>query len=1161
VLILVATAYVALLFAIAYYGDRMASRVSGPLRRPWVYSLALGVYATSWTFYGAVGRASTSGLDFLPIYIGPILVFVFGAPLLRRIIQVSKRRNITSIADFISARYGRHHGLAMLVTVISVVGVLPYIALQIKAVAFSFQVLAGPQGTQNVLIENSALFISGLLAVFVILFGTRQIVSSESHHGLVSAIAFESVVKLGAFVAVGLFATFSIFNGVGDAYKAAMELPEISAPLGEQSWQVGFMVQTLLAMAAIICLPRQFQVTVVENTALDDLRTARWVFPLFLALISFFVMPIAAAGLLKHPHFTPDTYVLALPLKEGNVSLALLAYLGGFSAATGMVIVETIALSTMICNELVLPLTLRMRKGLAQRGDLSLILKAIRRVAIVAIIGFAYLYYRLFTGPGSLASIGLLSFAAVLQFAPSLVGGIYWHRGNYFGAICGLVAGFAVWCYTLLIPTLLGVPPTGIPDPALQPYWLPSPVFLGVNVDWLTHGTLWSISANLLCYVAGSFFGDVKGREREYARRFLQEAQLVPAPQSDSTRKTATVGDLQRLLERFFGTRGAKDAIAEYATQRGQLLPALEVHADPDLARFTERFLAGALGASTARLLLAQTLREREVKPEEVFRLLDETSHVIQFNRELLRATLEHLSQGISVVDENLRLVAWNKRYLELFEYPAEIVSVGKPIADLIRYNAERGLLGSGDVEQLVERRVEHMRKGHAYAHERDMPDGTVLEIRGNPMPGGGFVTSYSNVTAYKRAQRELIGNAETLELRVHDRTRQLTVVNMQLAEAKFAAERANEAKTRFLAIASHDLVQPLNAARLFLSSLSGRTLPTPVRRVLNQVENSLTSAESLLAGLFDISRLDARTQEVHLEDFRLDSLLKPLAQEFEMLADKHGLEFRLVACRQVVRSDRQLLRRVLQNFLSNAVRYTAKGRILMGCRRAARTVRIEIWDTGPGIPPKLQKEVFQEFRRIETKEAHGERGLGLGLAIAERIASMLNHPLSLRSWPGKGSVFSITVPMGEPARIRAPRTRWHSFNGLEGSVVLCLENEPTVLSAMGTLLGSWGCRVILSRNGAEASAHFRRTNKVPDAMLIDYHLDDGVNGIEEAASLLKLWGVEVPGIVTTADHTQQAREDALRYDFALLPKPLKPAALRALLTRVLAQRAKHPAA
>jgi len=1155
------TGYVAILFAVAYFGDRRARIQGPPARKPWVYSLALCVYCTSWTFYGAVGRAATRGWDFLPIYLGPALVFLFGGPLLQRIIRISKRHNITSIADFIGARYGRHQAIAMLVTAIAVVGVLPYIALQLKAVSFGFG-LPGATPVSAPHMVDSALTIALMLAAFAILFGTRDLVSTENHHGMVLAIAFESLVKLAAFLAVGLYAVYGLRNGIGDAYGHALALPQVASWLSEPSWRIGFISQTLLAAIAIVCLPRQFHVAVVENTNLADLRTSRWVFPLYLAIISFFVLPIAASGLERFAGLSMpgDTFVLALPLANNHAVLALGAYLGGFSAATGMVIVETIALSTMICNEIVMPLLLRSNRSVRLPGqDLSGLIKLVRRVAIVLIIALAYIYFRLFTGPGTLAQIGLLSFAAVAQFAPSLVGGVLWRGGRYRGVVTSLVVGFAVWAYTLLMPALLLASGHHLEILREGPFgidWLrPEALFGRSAMGPLTHGVFWSLSLNLAFYVGVSLLRSPGLRERLQAAKFLDDAVGPEAPERSLPRISATVGDLQELVERFLGPDRATASFAEYSARLGR--PALERsdHADPEFARFVEHLLAGVLGTSSARLVLGTTLRGRDMQPEDVVRLLDETSHVIQFNRELLRAALENLSQGVSVVDANLSLVAWNQRYQQLFNYPAGMVAVGRPIEHLIRYNATRGWVVTPDVDAAVARRLAHMRAGKAHSHERELPNGTVLEILGNPMPGGGFVTSYSDVTAYKRAQRALQEANETLEDRVAQRTGELTTLNAELAIAKISAERANEAKTRFLATASHDLVQPMTAARLFISSVDRAHLLPSSAALVGQAETALVAAENLLGGLLDISRLDAGAQEAHSEHFQLARVVMPLAAEFTVIARDRGLQLRTANYEHVVYSDPQLLRRVLQNFLSNSMRYTRRGSVLLGCRRRGNVLHIEVWDSGRGIPAEKQREIFEEFRRLDDDDNGQERGLGLGLAIADRIARMLGHPLSVRSWPGRGSMFAICVPIGDRTAVSLPRPAVPdpAESRLAGRRVLCIENEPAVLAGIEALLFSWGCDTVAVRDRESALTWVRKGEAVPDLMLVDYHLDRGESGLDLAEEMQELWGSRLPSIVITADHTQSARTAASARGCHILRKPIKPAALRAVMNSVLA--------
>lgn len=1155
----ISAAYAGLLFAIAYWGDRRAVRYAPGAARPWVYSLALAVYCTSWTFYGAVGRAAERGWDYLPIYLGPILIFLFGMPLIERLLTVCKQHNLTSIADFIGARYGRRQALAAGVSLIAVVGVLPYLALQLKAVAVTVEVLADPDRARGVWLADAALVTAALLAVFAILFGTREVSSNENHHGMVLAVAFESVIKLAAFVTIGLLASYVAFDGLGEAMGSALSLPAVQQAVAEPAWMTGFLAQTVLAMAAVLCLPRQFQILVVENSRLQDLRTARWVFPLYLAVISLFVLPIAAAGAKLLPAtVNPDTYVLSVPLALNRPDLALFAYIGGFSAATSMVIVSTIALSTMLSNEVITPLFLRWRPpGLAAGGtDLARLIKRVRRVSIVLLLLLAYLYTRFFTAEGSLASMGLLSFAAVVQFAPALVGGLFWKRATHGGVVLGLAAGFSVWCYTLLLPTLVGSQASWLLDGPGGIAWLRPQALFGLSgLDPVTHGTLFSLLVNVLGFVLGSMMSTPGLRDHLNALRFLGESPgPVPASVTHPPSGSATLGDLQALLERFFAPERTQALLESYGRERAQQLHPRD-RAPADWVRHCERLLAGVLGASSARVVMASMLQGRNMQVEEVISLLDETSHALQFSRELTHAALEHLSQGVSVVDRDLRLVVWNRRYVELFGYPESLMIPGQPIETLLRYNARHGLLaGEGGIEEQIQRRLEHMRSGRAYEHERTMPDGHVIEIRGNPMPGGGFVTSYADVTAYQRASRRLRELADTLEHRVRSRTEELSAVNIELAKAKAAADRANAAKTRFLAAATHDLIQPISAARLFLGAFDPEDLSIERLQTLRrQLDDSLAAAEQLLAGLLDISRLEAGAQPLQVEELRLSEVLTPLAAEFSALARQQGIAWRHVGTRAVVRTDPALLRRVLQNFLSNALRYTENGRVLLGCRREREGLRIEVWDTGAGIPEARRSEIFEEFRRLKKNDRHGRAGLGLGLAIAERVARLLGHPIGVRSVEGRGSVFWIRVPWGEPARLRQTALAPPESAGalLQGLSVLVIDNEPAVLEGMRTLLERWGCRVIADRGQPDLLARAAHWPAV-DLALIDYHLDDGLSGIALLEELQRQRERRMPGIVITADHTDAAREAAAAAGYEVLPKPASPARLRALIQRVM---------
>lgn len=511
-------------------------------------------------------------------------------------------------------------------------------------------------------------------------------------------------------------------------------------------------------------------------------------------------------------------------------------------------------------------------------------------------------------------------------------------------------------------------------------------------------------------------------------------------------------------------------------------------------------------------------------------------------------SSLEHLPQGVSVIDAELRLVSWNRRYVEFFRYPPELMQVGRPIEDLFRFNAQRGLLGEGNEEEAIRRRLEHLRAGTPYLHERERPDGTVLEIRGNPLPGGGFVTSYADITQYKTVARDLRTLAGTLERRIEARTH-------DLAQAKGEAERANLYKTRFVAAAVHDLMQPLNAARMFISALRNRGADGESETLIDNLDEALSAQDALLTGLLDISRLESGALEVKRRDLRLGSLLETLAREFGVLAESRGLALHYVPTRAVAHTDEDLLRRIVQNFLSNAIRYTPRGRILLGCRRSGNDVRIEVWDSGIGIPEAQRRAIFEEFRRLDTGRNASERGAGLGLAIVERVARLLGHSINLRSWPGRGSVFSVTVPRGDPAALLdtpRPLAMTSDDSLLKGLHGWCIDDDARVREGTRALLVSWGSSIELHAS-ANTALEAAASETVPDFLLLDYRLGDS-NGPDYVPELFKRWKRAVPIIVISAERDAELQALARESGWGFLAKPIRPAALRALISGLVAR-------
>jgi len=674
VIVLVSFAYLGVLFAIASLGDRRAEAGRSIIANPYIYALSLAVYCTTWTFYGSVGRAASSGVGFLPVYLGPTLMVALWWFVLRKIIRVSKAHRITSLADLVASRYGKSQLLGGLVTVIAVLGVVPYIALQLKAISGSFTILVHypaivmpAKAAALPVLQDTALYIALLLAAFTLLFGTRHLDATERHEGLVAAIAFESLVKLVAFLAVGIFVTFGLHGGFGELFRLAEAVPRLQALMTiPQGGYATWVFLTFLSMLSILFLPRQFQISVVENVDERHLEKATWLFPLYLLLINLFVLPLALGGLL---HFSAggvdaDTFVLTLPMAHRQEALALLAYLGGLSAGTGMVIVETIALSTMVCNDLVMPLLLRQGwLRLHERRDLSGVLLGIRRLAIAAILLLGYVYFRAAGEAYALVAIGLISFAAVAQFAPAVLGGLYWKGATRAGAVAGLSAGFAVWTYTLVLPSLAksGWLPDGfLTDGPFGLALLRPHALLGLTgLDEISHGVLWSMLANVGAFLGGSLAGRPGAAEANQGALFvdvfrhtqgLERARLL--------RGGAPVQDLLPLVGRFLGPDRAREAFTAYARRRG--LPSPEVlPADADVVHFAETQLAGAIGSASARVVVASVVQEEPPGIDEVMDILDEASQVRAYSREV-----EQKSRELEAATAELRLA--NARLQEL---------------------------------------------------------------------------------------------------------------------------------------------------------------------------------------------------------------------------------------------------------------------------------------------------------------------------------------------------------------------------------------------------------------------------------------------------------------------------------------------------------------
>lgn len=893
-------AYIGLLFAIAYYGDKRADAGNSIISNPYIYALSLAVYCTAWTFYGSVGRAVASGPIFLTIYLGPTLMIALSWFVLRKIIRISKTCRITSIADFIASRYGKSTTLGGLVSVIAVMGIVPYISIQLKAISKSFLILTSqPTSVAEIpVFTDTAFYVAVILAIFSILFGTRHLDATERHEGLVAAIAFESVMKLTAFIAVGIFVTFGLFDGFGDLMQQAAALPNaenlfsISKEPGAYSrW--GF--QIFVSMMAILFLPRQFQVAVVENVNEEHLNKAMWLFPLYLIAINIFVLPVAVAGLLHFPGnlIDPDTYVLALPMSQGQSILTLLVFLGGMSAATGMVIVETIALSTMICNELVMPILLRFQPlKLTERSDLSSLLLGIRRGSIAMVLLLGYIYVRLTGEFYPLVSIGLLSFVAVTQFAPSILGGIFWKGGTRSGALWGLTVGFGIWIYTLILPYLVHggiLPESFVTNGPFGIEWLrPYQLFGLQGLSQKSHSVFWSMLFNIGLYVGISVFKHPTALEHTQAALFV-DIFKHPGEKERALmwRGKASLPDLKSILSRFLGEEKSTDALFSYA-RSSRIDWDKDIIEDAGLIAHIEKLLAGAIGSASARIIMGTAVKEEPPSIDEVMDMLDETRHAIAYSQELEKATTE--------------LKRVNERLTELDKLKDNFIST--------------------------------------VTHELKTP-----------------LTSVRSLT-------EILRDNPALGLDERD---------------------------KFLGIIVKETER--------------------LSRLITQVLNF----QKIEAGIAD-------WEFAHI-DFN-DIIADALAASAQLLRDKRiPLEQDLALPPKIIRGDRDQLMQVLMNLISNAIKFCdpKNGKIKIKLTTEKDFLRVDVADNGIGIHKKDQNLIFEKFRQANTESKGRPSGTGLGLTITKQIIELHHGRIWVKSKPGKGTMFSFTLPLRTDTKVRKP--------------------------------------------------------------------------------------------------------------------------------------------
>jgi Na+/proline symporter len=841
-LISITLIYVLVLFVVAIIGDR-AKRLPKS-----VYSLALGIHCTSWAFFGTTTQAAQFGWPLIPTYIGVILVMLFGFKLLLRVNTICKQYNVSSIAEFISIRYNHSNLIAVIVTLICVIGVIPYIALQLDAIALALNLLIIDFDDWS---GSVSLYVTIGMAIFAIWFGARKMSLTERNSGLMLTIATQSIVKLVALLIVGLFVVYSVFDGFVDLFEQSLKSPNTRELIDRPFAVWVYLSHVILGVCSMFCLPRQFHINFVENRNEEELHQARWLFPAYLIGMTIFILPIALAGMIffadasplnglvaQAPQYSTDSFVLAIPIAVENKSIAIVAFIGGLAASTSMVIVATLALGNMVANSLITPLlfafnakkiraqALHTNEAVTQASALGTkqgvipsplrlsgqAVLHIRQLTILIMLCIAYAYHVHISQQATLVQTGTIALSLLSQTFPAIVFGIYWRQANRFGALCGISFGISVVIFGMLYPSITA----------------------DIDSHQIALVLFFSLALNVFSIVAGSLLT----RDKQSNPYASSELNLVNA--------SIAFKDLLQLTDKIL-PRLTAQAFREQVAFVGNND---DSHAPSNVLSRAESLLSSHMGSASTRILLNTISNKQSVDYHDLGELAAQAGKNFQFNHKVLQASITHLPLGISVIDADMKLVAWNNLYEDLFDYPKDYLHVGKPILDILQFNAKRGLLGDSKSHTEIQKRMQNMLTGKSYKAVRPQLHNKVVEISGNSLPAGGYISCYSDITEYIQIQNELQIAKTELEKRVEKRTQELQM-------AKVEAEQANIGKTKFLAATSHDLMQPLNAASLFASMLQEKLQGKGEFELADNLVNSLDNAEALLNMLIDITKLE----------------------------------------------------------------------------------------------------------------------------------------------------------------------------------------------------------------------------------------------------------------------------------------------------------------
>jgi PAS domain S-box-containing protein len=979
-LAVVVLGYLVFLFVVAAAAERFGSRLLASRGRTVTYVLAVSVYCTAWTFYGSVGLAASRGLEFLTIYLGPALVALLWPTLLRKLVRVAKEQRITTISDFIASRYGKSAPLGTLVAVLVVCGMIPYIALQLKAVSVSLRLMVGPSDFLDTF--DPTLLIAVTLAGFGIVFGARNLDFTRQQTGLMTAVAVESLVKLLAFLLAGAYVTWGLFGGFTDIFSRVAAHPEWSRLLTldtpPSASYARWTAMLLISMLAVMLLPRQFHVLVVQNPREQDVHTAAWAFPLYLLLINLFVLPVAFGGLLRlgNAETLADSYILALPLSESASSMAIAVFLGGFSAATAMIVVDSLALSKMISNDIVMPFILRRRNfpevywaGLAST-----------RLGILVVVTLGYMWAKVEAGQVLLVEMGLLSFIAVSQCAPAVLLGLYWPRGTRRGAMWGISSGFALWFYTLILPALVK---EGVISEALLhdgPFglvWLRPTSLLGVaGLDTLSHGVFWSLFVNVAVYLLVSIRSTQDADERAQAAAFVGGTAAEPA----RTPAILSVPELERVIHLYVPAEEADAILAELLG--GTSPRELSVPDLLDMRIRLERVLAASLGGAAARYIIEDRFTISKGDAEQLVDSFQTMQRSLRKSERLLASVVESVEDCIFTTDVEGRLITIN--------------AAGQRLLGLSTAQA-RAMTYLDVLDEADRRRVGPVLRRAVAAGRAWRGNVTGLARGRDAFP------AHLAVACVFDARREVLGAVGVLR----DLTEQVATQQRLIQREKLAS------LGEMAAGVAHEIRNPLGGIKMATRLLASGGFEG------GRIDHEM--AQSIVSGIAEIERIIAdlleyaRDTRLDVGEYPLSRILMPAVDAALVAADRRrvrlvtrGLDAEVMAA-----VDGPRLRQVFANVLKNAVEAT--DRRDDPCVEVALTLRggaavVTVTDNGPGMDATEREKVFLPFF---TTKPHGT---GLGMAIVKKIMDLHGGEIEIESTPGEGTTVRLIIPRAAPA-------------------------------------------------------------------------------------------------------------------------------------------------